>query len=358
MSDNLMFIAGAKAYAYIKDAGLAPDDVKVMSGAAGGPKWLILKHTDRVLFSSWFKDRKTPLFLIGSSSGAWRFACASQADPVAAAERFEQSYIAQYYRGDPTPQDISREGQRIMTQVLGQSGVSEILSHPYLRLSIMTVRCKGLGASDQILIQGVGMSMAALCNLIHRRGLKLFFERALFYDARDIPPFFDINEFPIHRIALNEKNLNAALMASGSIPMVMSGIRDIPGAPAGTYRDGGITDYHIDIPFIKDDGIVLFPHYTDRIIPGWLDKKLVWRKPGYADNVLMLSPSEAFLKRLPYRKIPDRTDFKRFKGRDNERTAYWKMAVKLSKILADEFMEAVESGRIRGKVMISRYDRR
>jgi hypothetical protein len=358
MSDNLVFIAGAKAYAHIKDAGLAPDDVKMMSGAAGGPKWLILRHIDRVLFSSWFAHRKTPLFLIGSSSGAWRFACASQVDPASAVERFEQSYIAQYYRSDPSPEDISREGLRIMNQVLGTSGISEILAHPYLRLNIMTVRCKGLAASDQMLIEGLGMSMAALCNLIHRRGLKLFFERALFYDARDIPPFFDMSEFPIHRIALNKKNLKSALMASGSIPMVMSGVKDIPGAPVGTYRDGGITDYHIDIPFVRDDGIVLFPHYTNRIIPGWLDKKLFWRKPDYADNVLLLSPSEAFLNRLPYRKIPDRTDFQRFKGQDNERIAYWKTAVRLSKILSDEFMEAVDSGRIREKVTIIRYDRR
>lgn len=358
MSDNLLFIAGTNAYHKIKEAGLAPDDVKVIAGAAGGPKWLILKELDRVLFSSWFKDRKAPLFLIGSSSGAWRFACASQADPMAAVGRFEQSYIAQYYRAKPGPEDISREGARIMNQVLGQSGVSEILTHPYLRLNIMTVRCKGPGASDQRLIEGLGMGMAAVCNLIHRRGLKLFFERALFYDARDIPPFFDMNEFPIHRVALNEKNLSSALMASGSIPMVMSGVKDIPGAAAGTYRDGGITDYHIDIPFVRDDGIVLFPHYTNRIIPGWLDKKLFWRKPKYAENVLQICPSETFLKRLPYRKIPDRTDFQRFKGQDNERIAYWKTAVKLSRILADEFMEAVGSSRIREKVTTIRYDRR
>jgi len=32
---------------------------------------------------------------------------------------------------------------------------------------------------------------------------------------------------------------------------------------------------------MKDNsGIAFFPYYTNRIIPGWFDKKLPWRKPS------------------------------------------------------------------------------
>lgn len=37
--------------------------------------------------------------------------------------------------------------------------------------------------------------------------------------------------------------------------MVM-GVRDPPGAGPGTYRDGGLLDYHLDLPY-EDRGVVL-----------------------------------------------------------------------------------------------------
>jgi hypothetical protein len=74
--------------------------------------------------------------------------------------------------------------------------------------------------------------------------------------------------------------------------MVMEGVRDLPGAGAGTFRDGGLLDYHLDLPYSGDD-IVLYPHFTDRVIPGWFDKTLPWRRacPARLQNVLLLAPS-------------------------------------------------------------------
>jgi len=156
--------------------------------------------------------------------------------------------------------------------------------------------------------------------------------------------------FPIRKVPLTEENLRQGLLASGSIPVAMSRVTDIPGAQRGTYRDGGVIDYHMDIPFMKDSNdIVLFPHYTNRVIPGWFDKKLSWRKPDPSnmENVLLLHPSEAFIKRLPYEKIPDRNDFRVFNGKDNERMDYWNMAIKESERLGEEFLDAVQTGKIR-----------
>jgi hypothetical protein len=128
---------------------------------------------------------------------------------------------------------------------------------------------------------------------------------------------------------------------------------DIDGAPSGVYRDGGVIDYHLDIPFLNDNrSIVLYPHFTDRIVPGWLDKKLPWRKPNmeHMDNVLLLTPSRNFLDRLPHKKIPDRNDFYKFKGRDAERIAYWNTAVDSGKKMTDEFMGCVANGRIKDHI--------
>ena len=354
MGKNLVFSAGPKALTKIKDNGLRADDVKVMAGAAGGPKWLILGHLDRFLFTDFFKDRREPLFLIGSSSGAWRFAAASQADPLAAIQRFEAAYIGQTYEGIPAPAEVSTEAGKIVTHLLGRKGSREILSHPFLRLSFMTARARGWTGSEQRVKLFAGLCTAVLGNFINRRFLGWFFERGLFHDPRDVPPFAGMQGLPIQRILLTNENLAKGLLASGSIPWIMAGVTDIPGAPAGTYRDGGVTDYQMDIPFLNGpDGIVLYPHFQERVIPGWLDKKISWRRPdpAHMENVLLLSPSPAFVESLPDKKIPDRNDFYTYKGRDKERIAAWQKAVEMSRRLADEFVDAVESGNIKKEVL-------
>lgn len=109
----------------------------------------------------------------------------------------------------------------------------------------------------------------------------------------------------------------------------------------------------MDIDFLNgNDGIVLFPHYSRRIVPGWFDKHLSWRKPAAANmkNVLLVAPSAAFIDRLPYGKIPDRKDFYRFTGGDKTRIEYWLKAAEMSRQLSQSFMSAVESGRIKNLV--------
>ncbi|MEN8245737.1 MAG: patatin-like phospholipase family protein [Thermodesulfobacteriota bacterium] len=358
MKTNIILKAGKKALARIRDGGLHADDVKVMAGAAGGPKWLILGHLDRYLFRSFFKLRKEPLYLIGSSSGAWRFAAVSQADPLAAIQRYEDAYIGQTYDDIPTPAEVSAEAGKIVTHLLGKQGADEILSHPFLRLNFMTARGKGYAGSEQRFKLFIGLSMAVLGNFISRRFLGWFFERGLFHDARDMPPFAGMQGLPMQGIALTLDNLHDGLLASGSIPWVMNGVTNIPGAPRGVYRDGGVIDYHMDIPFLdRQDGIVLYPHYQERVVPGWLDKKIPWRRPhaAHMENVLLLAPSPAFVESLPDKKIPDRNDFYTYKGQDKERIDTWKQSVKTSRRLADEFVDAVESGKIKQIVQLLKF---
>ncbi len=133
----------------------------------------------------------------------------------------------------------------------------------------------------------------------------------------------------------------------------MDGVGDIAAAPPGVYRDGGAVDYHLDIPFgLNGRGIVLFPHFSRRLIPGWFDKHLYWRRPsaGSMADVLVAAPSERFVARLPNGKITDRSDFYRYAGDDNLRFACWQQVADAGRILADDFMDAVASGRIRDRV--------
>jgi hypothetical protein len=346
----ISFYAGAKALSIIRDKGLAQEDVNVVAGAAGGPKWLVLNHLDRVMFSSWFKGRKAPLYFLGSSIGSWRFAAASQKNPVEAIEKFQEVYIHQSYRAKPTPEKVSRESRRIMDHFIDDAAIHEILSHPVFRLNFMAVRCRHILSSDSRVLLFPGLTAAFLFNAMGRGFLKYFFDRSLFYHPADKPPFLGMSGFPIQKIPLTRENFKAALLASGSIPLVMSGVKDIPGAFPGTYRDGGILDYHLDIDFLNGNkGLVLYPHYSDRIIPGWFDKKLRYRKPASKnmENILMISPSKEFVERLLHGKIPDRNDFSLFRGRDRERFSYWLSVVHESKRLGDAFKDAVDSGRIR-----------
>jgi hypothetical protein len=359
MNSPISLIAGSGAIGIIRDEGLKPDRIRVVTGAAGGPKWLILGGLDRALFGSFFTSRKKPLFLLGSSIGSWRFAAVSRKDPIAAIDRFEAAYLDQYYSRMPTTDEVSGASWRILDDYLDDTGIDEVLSHRYLRLGMLAVRSRNLFRGRSRAPLAAGMAAATLSNLVSRSAMGLFFDRTLFYDPREKPPCFEMDGFRIHRVPLSKSNTKQAIMASGSIPLVMNGVTGIPGAPAGTYRDGGMIDYQLDIAADPDQShIVLYPHYTDTVIPGWLDKHLPWRRAGEESmkNVLIVCPSREFIESLPYNKIPDRNDFMKFHGRDAERIAYWKKTIAGGHVLAGEFMEAVESGRIR--TMVTEYSSR
>ena len=93
---------------------------------------------------------------------------------------------------------------------------------------------------------------------------------------------------------------------------------------------------------------MLYPHFTDRVIPGWFDKTLPWRRacPTRLQDVLLLAPSKEYLARLPYGKLPDRNDFKRFMGDAPSRQKYWRATMDESRRLGDEFLELAANGRL------------
>ena len=123
----------------------------------------------------------------------------------------------------------------------------------------------------------------------------------------------------------------------------------IPAAHAGRYRDGGIADYHLDLDF-GGQGLVLYPHFYPRVIPGWFDRSLPWRRARSRSlaRTLLLVPSADFVARLPHGRIPDRGDFARM--RDAERMKSWRRILELGRRLGDELGELLASGRVLERV--------
>ena len=347
---SLTFKAGAGAIESVRRHGFDIGSIGTIAGASGGAKWLVLSQLDRAILSTVAPRLRGPVHLIGSSIGSWRFACYAQSDPVAAIERFEEAYLGQTYSEKPDIHEITARSREILRYVLGESGTDEILNNSLFRMHVMAVRSRHVMASEHRALLGFALIGAALLNTVSRSTLGWSFERALFFDARDLPPFFDVGGFPLQRIPLSRENLEDAVVATGSIPLVLSGVRDIAGAKPGVYRDGGVIDYHLDLPHSAAERLTLFPHFYGRIVPGWFDKKLDWRRPqaGNVDRTILVSPSDDFVASLPYGKIPDRTDFANFEPA--ERVRIWRQCVNACTAMADEFHEVIEKDQLAARL--------
>lgn len=348
MFDNIEIYAGKNAAETIMESGLNEDMVTGIAGASGGPKFLVLAGFDNIILSNWFKKRKKPLYFLGSSIGSWRGAAYACKNPVKAHKQLIESYLSQKYSSKPSESEVTSESLRILNEYISDADIDYILSESPVYLGIIAARCTGLSAMNSRAALAASFIPSAILNIASRSLLLKLFDRTLFYDRRKTPPFaFNFDEKL--QIPLSPDNFRKAVLSSGSIPFVMEGITDIPGAPGGTYRDGGITDYHLNIDFGTDNKIVLFPHFSSRIIPGWLDKSIKWRRhdPALLSNVLLVAPSAKFINSLPYGKIPDRTDFVNFAGRDNERLDYWREVIDKSRAIGEEFIEAAASGKLK-----------
>ena len=354
--NHLQVFAGRKARQHILENGLCADDITAVFGASGAAKWLTIYGLDSAVFCHWFKNRTAPLYLFGTSIGAWKFAAAARPDPEIGFELLKEAYIHQYYNGKITDAKIASETERIMNRFLNGTVVDEILSHPFLRMAFSAVRCKGLMASRVKLFQASAMWSAFELNLLSRKLQTFYFDRVVFHDTRYDIRMFELDDFPTHTVALTRNNFTRALLATASIPLIMEGVRHIDGAPKGTYRDGGLLDYHPVFPLPEEDpskGFILYPHFYPFIKQGWFDKKLPGRNASGSilDRVILLSPSPEFVDSLPFRRIPDRQDFIRLKGKDEERVSAWEEAAQMSGRLGDEFLSLVENGTIKEQVL-------
>ncbi|MGB0848444.1 MAG: patatin-like phospholipase family protein [Thiolinea sp.] len=337
----LNIYAGQTALQTIRKQGFTPDLFTTLLGASGGPKWFVLYGLDKYLFAEFFKDRSQPLNMIGSSVGSFRAACFAQPDPVAATERMAKGYIETTYRRKyVSPKEVTDSGRAMLRGMLGKDGVSAILNNPVFKAHFIAARAKGLAASENRALQGLGLLKSSRNNRKARSSLAQQFERVIFQPADSQLAIDDPDGFVTHHVPLSTENTLDAILASGSLPVMMQGIRDIQGTPTGIYRDGGIIDYHFDFA-IENDGLILYPHFSAALKAGWFDKKLPRGvRAKHFDRVVLLCPSEEFIAALPYGKIPDRSDFTRLS--DEERMSYWRVVTQESERLAAELARTCE----------------
>ncbi|NVO07416.1 MAG: phospholipase [Rhodoferax sp.] len=341
----LQLYAGPKALAAIAQDGLSPQHVHTIPAAAGGPKGLILGHLDRFLFGEWLAGSTQPVDLVGASIGAWRMATACLDHPVAALEQLEHAYIHQHYAlapggKRPSADSVSESFGRNLAAFYG-GRVDEVLGHPRYRLHILTSRGRHLLRTEHRLRTPLGYLGAFVSNALQRRAMGAWLERVVFSAPGATPLPFATQDYRSRQVALNRSNFHDALQASCSIPFVLRAVHDIAGAPTGAYWDGGITDYHLHLNFAaaRPQGIVLYPHFQQQVVPGWLDKSLKWRHGAtpFLDTTLLLAPRPEWVASLPNAKLPDRSDFTHYGNDLAARVKVWTAATAASQQLADEF---------------------
>ena len=360
----LQLYAGPRALARIRSDGLRPGDVQTIPGAAGGPKGLILGPLDRFLFGDWLARSDHPIDLVGASIGAWRMATACLNNPAQALLQFEHQYIHQNYAPDPGGAPLSADR---ISERFGQTlnaffapHLAQVLAHRRFHLHVITSRGRHILAREGAWRTPVGYLGAFASNVVHRKALGFWLDRDVFSQpGRPLP--FATADFPTHQAALSPENFSSALQASCAIPFVLRAMQDIAGGPPGAYWDGGITDYHLHLQYTtkriaqkrhpswtndhseleNKPGIVLYPHFQQQVVPGWLDKSLKWRHSAtpWLDDMLLLAPHPEWVKTLPNAKLPDRNDFQHYGANLAGRVAAWRQATSKAEQLATEFAQ-------------------
>ncbi len=330
---TLRVLAGATAFEHVQQYGLRQQDIDLVVGASGGPKWFCLFGLDQYLFGEFFKDRTSALSLVGSSAGAWRFACVTQHNPAAATERFAKAYSSLCFPANASIDEITATSASVLDQVFpSDDAIVQVLNNPVLQLNFIAAREVKVRKSERKAAQLRRLMLAAGANLLQPALLQKFYKRVVMQNHSN-PTL--LQRVPHEAYPLTLDNFKASLLASGSIPLVMHPVKDPAGLPKGLYMDGGLLDYHLPLPY-QQEGLILYPHFYPYLIPGWFDKSLPWRraKAAQMDKMILLCPSSSWVKSLPYGKIPDRKDFDKLT--DTQRLEYWALVLERSKELAED----------------------
>jgi len=338
----LRLIAGKTAKSRIAEHGLTPELVRMVVGASGGPKWLVLLGLDKFIFGEWLAKTEHAIDLVGSSIGAWRLANAAHPEAKEMMARFVELYFQFSADDAASPAKLTKASYDFLEKLYEGGEAVRIVSNAKRNLNIVTVRNRKLRSAASKWREGAGILAAAGENALARSRLAKYFDRVVFHTGEKAACPDAWPDFGRTDVKLRSEALADVLMASGSIPLVTEPIMNIAGAPEGLYRDGGVIDYHFDIGWQLQQGIVLYPHFYSHIVPGWFDKRHPRRRargPVW-EHMLMLAPSDEFVAGLPGGKIPERSNFTNMT--DPDRWAYWKQVTDASEGLAAEFAELLQ----------------
>ena len=163
MAGRLTIKAGRRAREILRDEGLGVERIRVLAGASGGPKWLVLSGMDLAL-AKIFANRESELLGIGSSIGSWRLAALAQEDNEDAIRTFEDLYIRQVYKRRPSAAEVTAESRRIQDAYISDSSIEFMLRHPFMRLAFLAVKSRWPGSLEGFLPQAFHLSTAFAAN--------------------------------------------------------------------------------------------------------------------------------------------------------------------------------------------------
>jgi hypothetical protein len=332
---------GHLARQLILSEGLHAQHVDIIPGAAGGPKGIGIQGLDQAIFGTFLPQSPQRRTLIGSSIGSWRFASIAAHGAQKGTNLLADLYTNLHFNNKMSRAEVSKICQEMLKSLV-EDKETALVNHADYHLTILSIKAQHIFKSDQALPLLAAVAGIVGTTAIGRQHSRHFMQRVI--SQPPIGKQFQIaaDPFTTHYHALTQHSVMDWLMASASIPGVMSAVKNIADAPAGAYRDGGLIDYHIDLPF-QSEGLVLYPHFTDTITPGWFDKLFKrTANPTHQARTVLICPSAEYLKSLPLGRLPDRKDFT-LKGLDQQkRIKLWKQCIGESQRLGDEFLALVE----------------
>lgn len=342
----LQYRAGRRALVRLREQGFGPGMMRALLAPAAGPKWLSVVGLDQALIAGGFLSAPAGVTLLGASAGAWRSFALAAREPARVHRALCDDYIERRFTHADDAASISQAYRALLLRVFDDLDVAHALTHPQLSLGIVAARARGLTGSRARSLQTAALTGAALLNALSGHSQRLFFERTLFTNAGQAEMLAGLRG---RRAALTADNARQVLLASGSVPLVMAPVRDVPAAPPGQYLDGGLTDYHVAQPIdCGPTGVAVLLLHQARVIPNWFDKWLPHRraKPRWLQDVLLVHPSPAWLAALPGGRVPTREDFEAFVDAPEERIRRWRTAVGQSERLGEQLLSDVSAGRI------------
>jgi hypothetical protein len=349
----LQYRAGPSALEQLRAGALTTETLAAIAGPASGPKWLILSGIDRALLASPLLSTPTSrrMLLVGSSAGAWRMLALASRDPETSHRHLLDGYVNQTFAADFTAAGISQSHRRILAGMLVDQDIRHLLAHPRFDVAAHVVRVRypfGWTSRFTRQVQMVNLGLVAMLQALSSGGTERLLERVLFHTR---PEGLNGTRFTGPIVRFTRENLLDASLASGTVPIYMTPVRDPHGAPPGLYMDGGLADYHLRENYAEaapQPGITLFTHFQRRIVPNWFDRYWARRLPSsdVLDSVLQVYPSDNFIARLPDGRIPHRDDLFTYSDNPQERIRRWHEAAQLSDELGQAFLDDLEHGRI------------
>lgn len=342
----LLYRAGPRALARLRKEGLRPQDVRVLVGPASGPKWLVFPGVDRALMEHGFgvpRKGQPHRLLVGSSAGSWRMLALAARHPHQTYERLIDGYVSQTFPMPVRAKDVTPAFRRMLSEVFSDDDLAAITSHANADVAIHVTRVFDPYPWS---IRAAQIAAIAMGIAVHRvwTGAVMHMARRVLAHTR--PDRFGA-KFRGTVIPLTPSGIRETALASGTIPVYMQPIRDVPGAPRGTYVDGGLADYHIRQAYTSPgEGITLLPHYQEAVQSCWFDRATPHRETsnGALADVLQLYPSPAWIRSLPGGKVPDRDDFFLFAKAHGERIRRWNETVSRSEELGEQLRRDLETG--------------